>query len=292
MADLTWSVKMPEELKEKVAEKLQESGLSGKEFMESLLNSYELQRMKEERPELLQDLQELEMLSKRICSVYINIGERISTVLSDKESLYKMDVQDRDTKIETLKENIKELSLENEELKKKSEQAENDKTAIEKEKTHMEARLMNDIKQLSEINQSNKALIEEYKQKNDTLSGLLTEYKEYKDKVQDLNVKIDQLRNNNRDLQSGIKDTEHELNTYKDKMAQVEERYKQEIENIKNNLIFEKDKALLEQKENMNNQLQELRDKHNAEVDKYNNKLKVLFDELEVRQKVTVEKKD
>jgi len=166
MADLTWSVKMPEELKEKVAEKLQESGLSGKEFMESLLNSYELQRVKEERPELLQDLQELEILTKRICSVYVNMGERITTVLSDKETIYKMDLHDKCTEIESLKENIKVLSLENEEINNKLLQLENSKATLEKEKAEMEARVMNEIKQLSEINLTNKDLIDEYKQKN------------------------------------------------------------------------------------------------------------------------------
>lgn len=39
MPDTTWGVKVPEELKERIAKAQQESHLAGKEFLEALLQS-------------------------------------------------------------------------------------------------------------------------------------------------------------------------------------------------------------------------------------------------------------
>jgi len=108
MAELTtWSVKMTDTLKEKIAGSLQESGLTGKEFMEVLLNTYE--QVKKDRPEITPDLDELETLTKRICAIYVNVGERITTLLNDKDNSYKTLVTEKTDLARTLQKRITEL---------------------------------------------------------------------------------------------------------------------------------------------------------------------------------------
>jgi len=47
MADTTFGVKVPEELKEQLSKLMQDSGLSGKDFMQSLVNVYHVEKTKE-----------------------------------------------------------------------------------------------------------------------------------------------------------------------------------------------------------------------------------------------------
>lgn len=278
MGDLTWSVKMPEDLKEKIADKLQESGLTGKEFIEALLCSYEIQSVKEKRPEIAPDMQELEALSKRICSIYANMGERISTLLTDKEDYYKTALEEKNYFIKNLEDKIKEIMTEKEELEDKKSQIEIEKDNILKEKVAIENRLMNEVEQISEINKSNKALIEEYKQKNDTLTGLLKEYETYKKERQELNIELDGERNKIKETQRIVSEMEDKLKGSQNKLIQVEEQFKDQLKVLKEQYGIEKEKALLEQEKSLRNELQILRDE-------YNNKVKGLLDELEARHK-------
>ncbi len=277
MAELTtWSVKMTDTLKEKIAGSLQQSGLTGKEFMEVLLNTYE--QVKKDRPEITPDLDELETLTKRICAIYVNVGERITTLLNDKDNYCKALVAEKTDLARTLQKRITELenSLKEKITLAKELAAEKDK--IQEEKINLELWQQKEIHQLAEINQSNKSLIEEYRQKNDTLTGLLTEYETYKSQIQELKKELDQEMNKSKEAQGKTKDAEETLKRTKERLFQTEERYKAQIENIIDQHSFEKEKALLEQEKFLRNELQAVRDE-------YNNRIKVLLDEIEVKNK-------
>ena len=277
MAELTtWSVKMTDTLKEKIAGSLQESGLTGKEFMEVLLNTYE--QVKKDRPEITPDLDELETLTKRICAIYVNVGERITTLLNDKDNSYKALVTEKTDLARTLQKRITELenSLKEKITIAKELAAEKDK--IQEEKINLELRQQNEIRQLAEINQSNKSLIEEYRQKNDTLTGLLAEYETCKSQIQELKKEVNLEKIKRAGAEDKFKKAEDALNKNKEKLFQTEERYKVQIESIIEQQSFEKEKALLEQEKFLRNELQ-------AEREEYNNRIKALLDEIEARNK-------
>jgi len=277
MAELTtWSVKMTDGLKEKISGSLQESGLTGKEFMEVLLNTYE--QVKKDRPEITPDLDELETLTKRICAIYVNVGERITTLLNDKDNSYKALVAEKTDLARTLQKRITELenSLKDKITIAKELAAEKDK--IQEEKINLELRQQKEIQQLAEINQSNKSLIEEYRQKNDTLTGLLAEYETYKNQIQELKKEVNLEKIKRAGAEDKFKKAEDALNKNKEKLFQAEERYKAQIESIIEQQSFEKEKALLEQEKSLRNELQ-------AEREEYNNRIKTLLDEIEARNK-------
>ena len=220
MAELTtWSVKMTDGLKEKIAGSLQESGLTGKEFMEVLLNTYE--QVKKERPEITPDLDELETLTKRICAIYVNVGERITTLLNDKDNSHKTLVAEKTDLARTLQKRITELenSLKEKITLAKELAAEKDK--IQEEKINLELRQQNEIQQLAEINQSNKSLIEEYKQKNDTLTGLLAEYETYKSQIQELKKEINLEKIKRAGSEDKFKKSEDALGKTKERLSQT-----------------------------------------------------------------------
>ena len=285
MGDLTWSVKMSEDLKEKIAGKLQESGLTGKEFMESLLGAYELQNVKEIRPEIAPDLQELESLSKRLCSIYVNIGERITSLLTDKENYYKEILKEKDELIKSQEEKIKELEAIRKELEKKAIQLEKERDLISKEKKKLEVSFQNELKQLTEITQSNKALIDSYKQKNYSLTEQLVDLETYKRQNQVLKAELEQERDNRKDAQVSNREAQEELKRTRDSLLQVEEQFKDQIKSLREQCNYEKDRALLEQEKALRNEIQLLREEYNVKV-------KGLLDELEARQGGQVSKEN
>lgn len=277
MAELTtWSVKMTDGLKEKIAGSLQESGLTGKEFMEVLLNTYE--QVKKDRPEITPDLDELETLTKRICAIYVNVGERITTLLNDKDNSYKTLVTEKTDLARTLQKRITELENALKEKITIAKELAAEKDKIQEEKINLDLRQQREIQQLAEINQSNKSLIEEYRQKNDTLAGLLAEYETYKNQIQELKKEVNLEKIKRAGAEDKFKKAEDALNKNKEKLFQTEERYKVQIESIIEQQSFEKEKALLEQEKSLRNELQ-------AEREEYNNRIKALLDEIEARNK-------
>jgi chromosome segregation ATPase len=277
MAELTtWSVKMTDGLKEKIAGSLQESGLTGKEFMEVLLNTYE--QVKKDRPEITPDLDELETLTKRICAIYVNVGERITTLLNDKDNSYKTLVTEKTDLARTLQKRITELENALKEKITIAKELAAEKDKIQEEKINLDLRQQREIQQLAEINQSNKSLIEEYRQKNDTLTGLLAEYETYKNQIQELKKEVNLEKIKRAGAEDKFKKAEDALNKNKEKLFQTEERYKVQIESIIEQQSFEKEKALLEQEKSLRNELQ-------AEREEYNNRIKALLDEIEARNK-------
>lgn len=57
-------------------------------------------------------------------------------------------------------------------------------------------------------------------------------------------------------------------------------------------MIIEKDKAILQLKQEQQNVVEELNNKHNAEIQKYQEKYKELLNELEMSTKSTTHKKN
>ena len=278
MGDITWSVKMPEELKEKISEKLQETGLTGKDFIDSLLTAYELQQVKTSRPEIAPDLMELEKITKRICSIYANMGERINTVLVDKDNFHITTIGEKDKLIIKQEENILSLQAIKEELEERISQAEGKIDTINKDRAETEAHYVNHVNQLSEVNLSNKDLIEEYKKKIDTMSGLLSEYETYKSQIQTLKAELETEKDLRKEAQASNKVMAEDLNKTNMVIIKTVEEHKEQITRIKEQCEFQKEKALLEQEKTFRKEMQ-------VQTDEYNKKIKELLQELNESRK-------
>lgn len=57
--DATWSVRMPEEMKEKISVMINESGLNAKDFISQIIQAYELKAARKLQPVMDADIEEL-----------------------------------------------------------------------------------------------------------------------------------------------------------------------------------------------------------------------------------------
>lgn len=125
MSDTTWSVKIPEELKEQVAKLLEESGLTGKDFMKQLISLYQLEKAKQRIPEIAEDINELQIIINRINNIYVNMGERFENIIKAKEEEYKQILQTKDEIIHELQQAISTIKKELDTVKAEKENIDN-----------------------------------------------------------------------------------------------------------------------------------------------------------------------
>ncbi|PHV70656.1 hypothetical protein CS063_08985 [Sporanaerobium hydrogeniformans] len=81
MGDVTFGVKVSEEMKNELSELMKKCTLSGKEFMQMLLTSYKLEEAKRSNHWIENELTELQFLLQRIQNLYLNISEKAEVAL-------------------------------------------------------------------------------------------------------------------------------------------------------------------------------------------------------------------
>ena len=116
MAD-NWTVRIDEEEKEKLNELIQKSGFeTNKDFFMNLVSMYELSKAKDNNPLLAQDIEELQKITNRINGIYLNIGERIDTLLNDTKEEYIKQLAEKQVENDELREKKNSLQLKIEEI--------------------------------------------------------------------------------------------------------------------------------------------------------------------------------
>ena len=262
----TLGFKVSQELHEKVKSKIESSGLTAKDWIEKAVALTETNSIKEGSIEHKQDLNELEVHTTRIYELVSNMIQR-SVVL--KESAVR-ELTERVAQKDTI---ISEYQLKTKEAIEESKLANETLKELEKEKED----LIKQVEQLQATNENNQALIGEYKEKIDTLSGLVTKYQAFAEENQKL--KEDHSKERDR-LQSQVKEITLQTQDQQDKIKEL----KQNIESLKNNHVveleritekkdFEKDRALLELEKEYQNKLATTHEEHNE-------KIKQLYDEM------------
>lgn len=284
MSDTIYSVRVPEEIKEKINYLVEETGLSSKEFMQELILTYEINKTKEIVPIIEQDLNELQTLTRRISSIYVNIGERINIITQETENEFQELLQQKDEKILSLKEKLVTLeeinAFYNTDVQKlKNELLDYKEAAEEKEKNYKDT-----IDRFEEVVESNKALIEEYKSKIDTLSGIVEEYKGYKTENQEIKNQLQQsgeklvfIEKQNLELNDTLKKLKYEID-------ELKEKHSEEIINTEERLEFQCEKRILQLEKHYQDQIHKLNQEHNERI-------KQLLVELEKREVITKKEK-
>ena len=168
VADKTFGVKVSEEMYEKVREVIESSGTSSKEWFERAIALYEMNAIKQGSSDYTQDLTELEHHTTRMYELIVNMIQR-SVYL--KEHAVK-DVAD---KLESKEAIITDLQQQNQQIKQEVAIKTEGISAFEEQVKELEEKLIANQTML----ENNQALISEYKDKNDTLSGLVTRYQGY-----------------------------------------------------------------------------------------------------------------
>jgi Chromosome segregation ATPases len=299
MADTTFGVKVPDDLKEQLTKLMQDSGLTGKDFMQSLVNVYQVEKTKEGIPEVAQDLKELQSLTQRINNIYLNLGYRIDNLMKSKETEMQEQLQRKDAVIATLQNKIEELDSKNELL------TETFNTSVSEKDEAIKR-----VNELTNMYNDNKALVEEYKNKNDMLTGLLNEYKTAKEENENLKSRLDQsnltnIQVNNDNIAKGkeIENLKESVETLSLNIKELKNQYsieKQELKSLHKDEITkaiedtirakesEKREALLKIKEQHQEKVESIHNEYATKINEYQEKYRDLLKELEYVKEISI----
>lgn len=275
MKDVTFGVKVPEDLRDEINEIMKASGLVGREFMQQLVDSYMLDRGKQEIPEMSEEIKELQSLTHRINEMYLYLGTRFQDLMELKEKERKdISVEINEVKqkyeknIESYKEQIAALSKEKLEVEKKL-------SEVKKQNQQLDVKINDMIgynDNYKELNMQYKSTIEKLTIQVDDLKGL-------KSKNDELAKDNKQLKENNDDVASELWFSKREVEKLNKQLLESKENYKNHTSRLKEQHQLEKQTAILELQLENQKIIEELNRKAANMQTEYNDKLKqLLFD--------------
>lgn len=269
MADTTYSVKVSEDVQEKIKQLVDSSGISSKDFFSNMVANYELELTKKHTPILSNDITEIQQLTKRINNIFIGVGERIETLQTNHIIDIEEQIAKQQNLIDLLTQQVNDY---------KSSKLIDDKRMegfiVDKETAEYKSlELFKKVNQLENINIKNDTIISEYKQKIDDLSSIVSEYKNAYEQ--------------NKLFQSDINSKSIEIIKLSSTIS--------DMENAKENEI---DKLSIEHEKKVHKLLNECRikqdeqqNRHNEKLNKYEDKVQQLLNDIELLQnKKTVKK--
>lgn len=292
MADSTFGVKVPEELKDQIQKMMSDSGLSGKDFMQQIINCYTVEKTKENIPEVAQDLKELQALTQRINTIYLNLGYRIESINKTQEQDKQNLLDKKDMIINNLQEQQQDLQQKNDELVNLYNNA-NDQNED----------YLQRVKELTDSNNSIKTLNEEYKSKIDTMAGIVEEYKDYKNQIEEYKKLLADSQAKNINLDNSLKQKDISINNLNIKIdnlqqdkdravKELNDKHLEELQSMKDKLNLESDKAILNLKQLHQEELEKTQDRYNKQIEEYQAKYKGLLEEMEKGRAARTTKKN
>lgn len=266
MSDITYSVRMPEEDRNKLNCLIEEAGLSAKEFMQELIVNYEINKTKEIMPVLEQDLSELQTITRRINNIYVGMGERMNIVIQEKENELQELLTQKDEGIASLEKKLAALEEINAVYNADVQKFENELLECREMATEREENYKNTTDKFEKIVESNQVLIEEYKDKINVLSGTVEEYKGYKtenqkikDQLQQSEEKLAAVEKQNLKLNDTLEKLKYEID-------ELNKKHDERIREIKEKTEFQCEKKILQIEMEHQDQVHRLRQEHNGEV--------------------------
>lgn len=234
------SYKVSPDLKEKLETLFASSGLETQEaFLEHVATLYEMQRLKEGGAiGYKKQLDELEYHTRRSVELFLGVIETETAERLQLNQQHEETLADRAATIYNQEQEIadfrKEAKQQAEELARLTK--ENEAQAKQAE-------------QLAEISRKDNLLVEEYRQRIDTLSGLVNEYKAASDENKDLKIQLTEFTQLSKqqavkieELQQEAKDLEEVSN---ERIRAQEIRNKEDMERLAERKVLEKERELL-----------------------------------------------
>jgi DNA repair exonuclease SbcCD ATPase subunit len=272
----TWSVKLDEDTKQEIKGILEQDGQQAKELFKDMLGLYKLNKLKDVSF-LSADADELKTLTTRIINIYANAGERFDTLIKDRAREHQAEKEH----VKSIVDELKELTAEQEqELKALNETLKE----VQADRVNLETDLNTKVYQANQVNQKNEALISEYKEKIDTLTGLVNEFKGFKEEVTALKQEREQQKEANNELKDKLKEAEQEQEQTNKEILAQQQKHKEALESLKNKMVLECEKEALRVQKAQQDELQRVRDE-------YNTQLKELFSQLREKEQPEPEQK-
>jgi hypothetical protein len=202
------SFKVTPEFKQKLKDIISESGFGTEDqWLEHVATEYELNQMKEIVPGYKKILDELQYHKKREAEIFLSILNTESAERFKQQQEYEGKAQAMQLEITGLNERIQLLVSQYQEMEKIHK-------ALGKEKEGLEKTMQ----QAEQLQVKNNLLVDEYKEKNDTLLGMVKQGKEAVDQRGQLQQEVDRLtkltESLNRKIEMLEKQQENDRETY------------------------------------------------------------------------------
>ena len=160
MTDTTWSVRIPAELKEKISQLLEKTGMTSKDLIADMVHIYALNKAREVLPTAESDIRELQELTRRISAIFVNLVERIKIEGELTQKEWQSRLAEKEAELDKYKVQLQELQKAVQEL-------EEEKKILIAAKQEIEKKLA----AAAEMNTTLKSLVNEYKEKNSALQA-------------------------------------------------------------------------------------------------------------------------
>lgn len=289
----TWSAKIDDEQKEKLQNLIDESGLSSKDFLESLISLYEINSSKVHVKEISEDISEVQQLTLRMTNIFINVAERIESIKSFAEADKIRSMEEKQHIISTLTEKV---SFLNDKIKASEEEKEfyaKEYERISIEMVNLKSLYEKEVNQYTEVNRNNQQLISEYKEKIDNLSTLVAEFQDKAKQNSELQQKLlessneakelrktieslEETERNNKILIEDVKKLEEELNNKTNSINELQrslDDLQRKFEADKEKQELDSEKKLLKTEKAYNESLQEIQENYNKKLLEFLNEI-------------------
>ncbi|WP_306010512.1 hypothetical protein [Bacillus sp. MMSF_3328] len=239
MADKTFGVKVSDELNDKVRDMIEASGITAKEWFEKAVALTELNAIKQGATDYTQDLSELEVHTNRIYELISNMIQRSIYIKDHAVKEYADKLEQRETIISEYQEKtsvaVEKAKISDEALK-----------VLEKEKED----LSKQIEELRSVNHNNQLLIDEYKEKNDTLSGLVSKYQAFADENEELKKQYatdtERMKSSIQEYKETVHNLQGTVNQLTGQIDSMKRDHDIALERLEERKETEKDRAIIE----------------------------------------------
>lgn len=273
MKDVTFGVKVPEDLRDEINEMMKDSGLVGREFMQQLIDSYMLDKTKQEIPEMAEEIKELELLTHRINEMYLYLGTRFQNIIAtrqkEKEQIGKNAEEEKKSYEESLEEYKSKANSIKEEILKIQEELKSS------QKTNQE--LSKKIEDIKGYNENYKELNAQYKNNIEKLTKEIEDLMHFKTENDTLVLENSKLKENNDRLASELWFSKREIEKLEERLSKDKEEYNNHISRLKEQHHLERQTALLESQLEHQKTIETLNAKTANIQKEYNDKLKELL---------------
>lgn len=256
MGDVTFGVKVSEEMKNELSQLMKEHTLSGKEFMSMLLASYHLDKAREETQLFESDIVELQNLTKRIQGIFLNMTEKSKVSYKEELDALKKVIETQQTEKDewvktkdTLEAALKEAQVKENEAQKREE------TLCEKVSIAYK-----EIEVLKKQLENNLLLHHKFEEEASKLKEQIKSYKRLEVEIEERNNENTKIKERNDEIASEIWFLQREVEKSQKEIQQLHKKYEDEKNIAQTQFDLKLSNALLNQQlewQEKNNSLKE-----------------------------------
>lgn len=244
MADVTFGVKVPEEMKIELSEIMKNTELSGKEFMNMLLTAYKLENNKKQQNFYAEDIGELQRLLNRIQGIYLNLGQKTEFVIEER-------LQDVQKVTEEKEKELSELLGKVSSLEKALQDKEKELQENQKHRDEMNQKYLSVVSERDEAKaqlRNNQLLYDKYETEIKQLQKQIEGLGRLEIEIEERNEENQKLKTRNDEIASDMWFLQREMDKLKEELVGAINKSEEEKDKLKQTYELELKNQLLEQK--------------------------------------------